>query len=362
MDKITEAYEQQKPPLNHKRALKLSFIFSFVLLFFMSFVLVFDQTFTVNRLTIGDFVTQYIVNFFALYLLYEFCFWVFLKEWKFTKKYLYGLFGTFILSIILSLIFSKIVLQVFEIIAHNIDRQFIFVGLIKDMMAALIVFLSTLSISVLFENQEIKIENQELRIENVRNRYEALKNKLRPHFLFNALNTLGGLIKSNNDKAGCYLQNLSATFRYTIQNEVVIALKEELDFVKSYTYLMQIRYGGNLSIQYAVDEKYNYHYVMPISLQLLVENAIKHNVINDKYPLTIYIETTENATIKIYNAIQRPMNAGAGKGTGLVNLIERYRLMLGADVIITKNDIFTVEIPLINEAVMRKNKHKFLEE
>jgi LytS/YehU family sensor histidine kinase len=163
------------------------------------------------------------------------------------------------------------------------------------------------------------------------------------------LNTLDGLIGFDDEKAHYYLQNLSSSFRYTIQNKEITTLKDELQFVESYSYLMKIRYGDSLKIQYAVDEKYKNYYIMPVSLQLLIENAIKHNVINDKHPLTIYIETSENETITVYNAIQPKINAEEGEGIGLANLIERYKLLFGMEVMITKNGIFGVEIPLIKQ-------------
>jgi LytS/YehU family sensor histidine kinase len=204
-------------------------------------------------------------------------------------------------------------------------------------------------ISTLIRHRQVLLENQQLIAENMRNRYEALKNQLNPHFLFNTLNTLDGLIGFDDEKAHNYLQNLSSSFRYTIQNKEITTLKEELDFVKSYTYLMKIRYGENLTIQYAVDEKYNNFQIMPISLQLLIENAIKHNVINDKHPLTIFVETTENDSIKVSNTIQPKINAEAGEGVGLANLVERYNLLFGKDVVITQNGVWGVEIPLIGE-------------
>ena len=88
---------------------------------------------------------------------------------------------------------------------------------------------------------------------------------------------------------------------------------------------------------------------MPITLQLLIENAIKHNVINYEAPLTIYIETTETDTIKVSNAIQPKISAEAGEGIGLANLVERYDLLFGREVMITRNSVFSVEIPLIGQ-------------
>jgi LytS/YehU family sensor histidine kinase len=112
---------------------------------------------------------------------------------------------------------------------------------------------------------------------------------------------------------------------------------------------MKIRYGDNLIIRYAVDEKYGGFHIMPVTLQLLIENAIKHNVINDEEPLTIHVETTTENTIKVSNAIQPKMNAETGEGIGLANLVERYNLLFKKEVFIAKNETFAVEIPLIEQ-------------
>jgi LytS/YehU family sensor histidine kinase len=215
------------------------------------------------------------------------------------------------------------------------------------LVTALIACLLTQFLATLIHNQQISLENQRLIAENIRTRYEALKNQINPHFLFNSLNTLDGLIGFDDEKAHTYLQNLSSSFRYTIQNKEITTLKDELNFAETYASLMKIRYGDNLSIQYAVDEKYSDFLIMPISLQLLIENAVKHNVINDKHPLTIHIETTESDTIKVSNTIQPKINAETGEGVGLANLVERYNLLFHKEVLITQNGVFAVEIPLL---------------
>jgi two-component system, LytTR family, sensor kinase len=113
--------------------------------------------------------------------------------------------------------------------------------------------------------------------------------------------------------------------------------------------LMKIRYGENLQVQYAIDEKYKTFYIMPISLQLLVENAIKHNVISNKQPLVIHIESTVDDTIKVWNVIQPKNSAESGEGIGLANLAERYDLLFQKEILITSTDVFCVEIPLIKQ-------------
>ena len=350
---------QHKHPdlsLNHKSALKLSIVISLLLVFFMFIGLVFSgkDILLFTQRTVLNVITQYVASVFVLFSLYEFTFWVFRKEWKRQKIHLVALFGSIAMVIFISPVFSKIAFPLFHSIEADLQNRIIVLNLIKDLVLSLIVYLSTLSFVVVIHNQQTLLENQRLLAENILNRYEALKNQLNPHFLFNSLNTLDGLIGYDDEKAHNYLQSLSSSFRYTIQNKKVTTLIEELQFVESYTYLMKIRYGDNLNIQYAVNEKYNLYFIMPVSLQLLIENAIKHNVINDKYPLTIHIETTENDAVKIYNTIQPKIDADEGEGIGLSNLAERYRLLFGMEVVISKNGVFTVEIPLIKELVTGK--------
>jgi len=345
--------------LNHKSALKLSIVISLLLVLFMFIGFVFSgkDIHLLERGSIYNAVIQYITSVFLLFSLYEFCFWVFRKKWKRHKKHFIVLFGTIAMAVLISPVFSKIALHFIQSLEVDLHNRIIILNLIKDLVLAFIVYLSTLSFVVVIHNQQTLLENQRLLAENIRNRYDALKNQLNPHFLFNSLNTLDGLIGFDDEKAHSYLQNLSSSFRYTIQNKKVTTLIDELQFVKSYDYLMKIRYGDNLNIQYAVNEKYNLYYIMPVSLQLLIENAIKHNVINDKHPLTIHIETTDNDAVKIYNTIQPKIDADEGEGIGLSNLAERYRLLFGMEVVITQNGVFTVEIPLIEELVTRDGRY-----
>jgi LytS/YehU family sensor histidine kinase len=292
-------------------------------------------------------VVQYLTNLCVLFVLYEFCFWVFRKS---KKRYFIALFGTIGIAILISLVFSQITFYIFQpTTGELLFNRIIVMTLIKNSVSSFIVYLSTLSVVAVIHNQHILLDNQQLITENTKNRYEALKNQLNPHFLFNTLNTLDGLMDLDIAKAHNYLQNLSSSFRYTIQNKEITTLKEELNFVEAYTYLMKIRYGDDLNIQYNVDEKYSNFYIMPITLQLLIENAIKHNVINDEEPLIIHIKTTENDTIKVRNAIQPKINAEQGEGIGLANLVERYKLLFDKEVVITQNGVFSVEIPLVEQ-------------
>jgi sensor histidine kinase YesM len=339
--------------LNHKIAIRLSLIISLLLIFFAFIGFLFSgeniSNHNMSPAAAIDLTIRFLAGFFTSFLLFEYCFWVHRKRWKLRKKMLIALSGVIGLAILISPVFSKIAFHFFQMVPDDFYNRYIVFNLIRDLITAFIAYLVTQFLSAFIYSREVLLENQQLAAENIKNRYEALKNQLNPHFLFNTLNTLDGLIGFDDEKAHNYLQNLSSSFRYTIQNKEITTLQEELNFVEAFTYLMNIRYGDNLSIQYAVDEKYNNFHIMPISLQLLIENAIKHNVINDKHPLTILVETTENGTVKVSNTIQPKINAEAGEGVGLANLIERYNLLFGKEVLITQNGVFGVEIPLIEK-------------
>jgi LytS/YehU family sensor histidine kinase len=187
-----------------------------------------------------------------------------------------------------------------------------------------------------------------LQAEYMKTRFMALKNQVDPHFLFNSLNTLSSLIKTDTDKAQEYVQQLSYVFRYTLQNKEINTLEEELKFTLAYCHLMQIRYGDNLQIIQKVDTAYFTRSIVPLSLQTLVENAIKHNVVSNKQPLSITFSTSENETIAVSNPVQPKKDAESGESIGLSNLAERYRLLWNREIAI-RNDgnVFEVEIPLI---------------
>jgi LytS/YehU family sensor histidine kinase len=214
-------------------------------------------------------------------------------------------------------------------------------------MISVVVVLSSQLIHISQKQQKTLLENESLHTEYMRSRYEALKNQVDPHFLFNSLNTLNSLIKVDADKAQEYVQQLSFVFRYTLQNAEIITLSEELKFTKAYCHLMKIRYGDNLNFEYNVDEKLYDYLIIPLSLQTLVENAIKHNVVSKKQPLTVKIDGFEDS-IKVSNPIQLKKEAESGEKIGLVNLAERYKLMWKKDITATKTEsAFEVIVPLM---------------
>ena len=231
----------------------------------------------------------------------------------------------------------------------------------KDLVILVVTFLFTMTIYLMKQNHLAVVGMQKLDFENLQNRYTALKNQTDPHFLFNCLNTLNGLIGRDDRRAQEYVQELAMVFRHTMRDKVVVRLSEELEFVKSYLYLMCIRYFDGLKVVWHIDDKYLDYYVIPSGLQILVENAIKHNIASAKIPLTISISTKEDRIV-VENKLQlREQSTSVRTGVGLDNLMEQYRLVFGKDIdIVSKDGQFSVSLPLIKSLDQLEPKAKSL--
>lgn len=229
----------------------------------------------------------------------------------------------------------------------------------KDLVILVVTFLFTMTIYLMKQNHLAVVGMQKLDFENLQNRYTALKNQTDPHFLFNCLNTLNGLIGRDDRRAQEYVQELAMVFRHTMRDKVVVRLSEELEFVKSYLYLMCIRYFDGLKVVWHIDDKYLDYYVIPSGLQILVENAIKHNIASAKIPLTISISTKEDKIV-VENKLQlREQSTSSSTGVGLDNLMEQYRLVFGKDIdIVSKDGQFSVSLPLKVSQRLKKTYNK----
>jgi hypothetical protein len=289
------------------------------------------------------------INFVVAFVLYLLDFYL-LKTNLFRKyKALFITLATFACTVIISTLTTIVQMQ-FEDYGPVFPRPFpviIWGSLVRDFTIAIVVLLSSQLLYLTYKQHQTHLENETLLAENMKTRFMALKNQVDPHFLFNSLNTLNSLIKLDADKAQEYVQKLSDVFRYTLQNKEVISLEEELKFTQSYAHLMQIRYGNSLRFVYQVDEKYSTYSIIPLSLQTLVENAIKHNITSNKQPLLITIATTNDDYVLVFNPVQPKKEPDKGEGIGLANLEERYRLMWKKNIIIHQTDtVFEVRIPL----------------
>lgn len=192
---------------------------------------------------------------------------------------------------------------------------------------------------------------EQLKRENVVSQLEQLKNQVKPHFLFNSLNTLISIIPTEPEQAQKYVQNLSKVYRYIleIKDKKLIPLSEELACIKAYIFLLQIRFGNNLNIQIDENGFRDDHHLLPLSLQLLIENAVKHNIISSKKPLEIKIHSNDQSQIIVENNLQKKEQGMPSTETGLNNIRNRYQLLSNQDIIIQETaDRFSVSIPLIS--------------
>lgn len=201
----------------------------------------------------------------------------------------------------------------------------------------------------MYLEQKAAVENETLRAENIRTRYEALKNQLDPHFLFNSMNTLQSLITVDTEQAEDYVQQMCTVLRYTLQKREVVTLIEELECTADYCRMLKIRYGDNLLFDHHIDhERYDNFLVPPLAIQGLVENAIKHNVISSKQPLTVHIATDDEGHLIVSNKVQPKVMEEESSGIGLANLAERYRLQWDKNVeIFDDGTNFIVTLPLV---------------
>lgn len=197
------------------------------------------------------------------------------------------------------------------------------------------------------DQQESRIENEKLKQQNLQNELNALKNQIDPHFLFNSLNSLTSLIRENKT-ATQFVKKLSYMYRYILQSgdSDLVSIREELKYLDSYAYLMETRYRDRLHIDVQINEECLEEKVPPMALQLLVENAVKHNEISGSNPLTVNI-FDKNGSLFVENIIRPRTNLADGTKNGLINLQKRYELLLKEKLTVrTSDNIFSVELPL----------------
>lgn len=196
-----------------------------------------------------------------------------------------------------------------------------------------------------------KVKKEQLERARAEAELEALKNQVDPHFIFNSLNTLSYLIEEKPQKAQLFNNNLAEVYRYILHNKArdLVFVKEELDFIQNYFSLLRIRFEDAVRLEIQIPESWMSRYLLPpISLQTLVENAVKHNEFNDQEPLVIRIEGVDN-TLVVSNPIRLKKSNRVSSRIGLDNLRERYRLLTEKDIVIRQEEnMFIVIMPLID--------------
>jgi two-component system, LytTR family, sensor kinase len=192
-------------------------------------------------------------------------------------------------------------------------------------------------------------EKETLKRESLNAQLNALRTQVNPHFLFNNLNTLSSIIPENPQQAVDFVQQLSKVYRHILEvkDQKDISLKEELDVLRAYGFLLKTRFGNNLDIKIDVPEEKLNKNIVPLSLQLLMENAIKHNIVSADKPLKIDVYAV-NGRLVVSNNLQRKNQLNESTGIGLDNIRNRYKLLSDKPVEVTESENnFTVSIPLL---------------
>jgi sensor histidine kinase YesM len=198
------------------------------------------------------------------------------------------------------------------------------------------------------ESETEMVKNEQLEKAKAQAELEALKNQIDPHFIFNSLNTLSHLIEDNPVKAKQFNDNMAEVFRYILQNKTkeLVLLREEIFFLQDYFSLLKIRFGEAVQLNLDIpDDVFDHYLVPPISIQVLIENAIKHNEFSDKTPLIIDIILSEEGLL-VRNAIRKKI-LRKSSGTGLYNLNERYKLLTDKSIEIKEGREFIVNLPVL---------------
>ncbi len=203
--------------------------------------------------------------------------------------------------------------------------------------------------SFLINWRESAVDAERLKKESVAAQYESLKNQVNPHFLFNSLNALTNLVYEDQDKAARFIKQLSEVYRYVLdtRDKELVSLAEEVKFLDSYLYLQQIRFGEKLNLKVSLENGQGR--VAPLALQMLIENAIKHNVIAEDQPLYINVRM-ESGFIIVENNMQKKNIPGEGSsGIGLENIQKRYEFLCNQKVVVENTgDTFRVKLPVID--------------
>lgn len=264
----------------------------------------------------------------------------------------------FVSSFIVSL-FAIFLLRVFEDVVvegKSVDaylREESIANYYVAMVITLIITLSVHGIHFYRKYQENRVKQQKIIAGTASAKFETLKNQIDPHFLFNSLNVLSSLIEENPDMAQRFTTSLSKIYRYVLEqkDKELVSVQEELSFAKTYMNLLKMRFENSVFYEVAEAEDNPDAKVVPLSLQLLLENTIKHNVVSQQRPLYIRI-FEENGYLVVQNDYQRKEVLQDRKGVGLENIVNRYGIITTRKVHIEQTEKhFTVKLPILTKQV-----------
>jgi sensor histidine kinase YesM len=207
------------------------------------------------------------------------------------------------------------------------------------------------------EYSVVQIEKVKLERKQIALQFEALRNQLSPHYLFNCFNTISSLVYKDAELAETFIRRLAQTYQYVMMNNEnqLVSVREEIEFVKSYYYLMKVRFDNSIDLGIRISEAVSTSLIPPLTFQILVENAIKHNIFSKNDPLKIEIQSiNENEILISNNILSQPKKVTSFK-VGLENITRRYDFFTSSPIKIDKgNTEFRVTLPVIKADLLRK--------
>jgi LytS/YehU family sensor histidine kinase len=262
-----------------------------------------------------------------------------------TKRFVWGVIAMVVYTVLATLLLRQIAESIFGIGMGNMTNM-----LYLTVLITFVITLFMTSRSFLLCWRQTAIDAEKLMKENFVARFENLKSQVNPHFLFNSFNALTNLVYEDQDKAAKFIKKLSDVYRYVLdtRDREVVSLEEEMDFLKSYVFLQQIRFGEKLKIDIQLNGIKSM--VAPLALQMLIENAIKHNVVSEESPLTVKVYA-DDQYLAVENDLQKKVILSEDKsGVGLDNIRRRYEFLTGREIIIQETpEKVIVRLPFITE-------------
>lgn len=232
------------------------------------------------------------------------------------------------------------------------EKVFRFVFSLYMLMEVILSFLIAQIYRMIFYNYRVSLANAALLKTNAETRYEVLKNQVNPHFLFNSFSTINALIQSDQAAAVAFVNNMSDVFRYVLKSSNLekVRLGEEAAFIEAYTAMLLGRYGSKVSFRINIPPALMRKMIPPMALQILVENAVKHNIAAEQRPLTVDISVTGDNRLTVSNNLQKKKVPEPSTGLGLHNLNQRFQYLSNQEIDIRQTDThFSVTIPLLHE-------------
>jgi two-component system, LytTR family, sensor kinase len=227
--------------------------------------------------------------------------------------------------------------------------QFMAVAIIMGILVSLILLSIEIGSQFFTKWKSSLVEVEKYKAESLQAQLQNLKDQINPHFMFNNLSVLSSLVYKDQDKAVDFINQLSKVYRYLLDSRSVelVSLKDELAFIHSYNYLLQIRFDKNLVFKMDIPESKEHLMLPPMAMQMLIENAIKHNEISKEFPLSINTQLVNNK-LEVSNQLRLRSSPEPSSKTGLKNIKERYKFFTEEIVeIVETKEVFTVRIPLL---------------